>query len=624
MRYVASLAVLTLLGGLARPAAARQYVVDREHAAADDAGAGSAAAPLKTISRAAALVRAGDRVVVKAGVYREAVRLRHSGRPGAPIVFAADPPGGAVVTGADAVTAWTRVAGDAPVYKTPWPHRFAINWKDGKPIEHHPADSPVFGRAEQVIADGRHLVATGTPAKLAEAWRRHRPLWSKRGKAADLPAAPVIARPATWSGLFAVDTRDRKELYVCLADGSAPGGHKVEAATRGQVFGVNVWQQRAGVSHVHVRGFVFRYGATFPQRAGVSLHGADNELADCVVDGFAGSGVRVCGRMRRCVVRHCGQTGGGAQGRDFLNERCLWEGNCWKPISRGWDAGGFKICRAYGGVFRRCAFVRNGGPGLWLDIDVADVLISQCAFVENELSGLFVEISRNITVTRNLAVRNGVGSESAEPSHNWSVAGIQLAESRHCTVTFNTCVGNKDGIALREQGPRPLKTPDAGTIPYHNAGHVIAGNVCALNRGYPLALWYDNGFFGWHPAEKRKFKTPEAYEAFLKTGRRPVYDPTKQHLVIDRNVYFPPAGRRCVLYGTPWRPKHRAFADLATFTQMTGFEREGQVADPAFLDADKGNYRLAEGSPAARRGAGWCTAPENLTDWIARLVPAGR
>ncbi|MCX6984238.1 MAG: hypothetical protein NT118_05720, partial [Lentisphaerae bacterium] len=62
------------------------------------------------------------------------------------------------------------------------------------------------------------------------------------------------------------------------------------------------------------------------------------------------------------------------------------------------------------------------------------------------------------------------------------------------------CVGNKDGIAVREQGPRPLKTDDFGLWPYHNQGHVIVGNVCALNKGYQLALWYDNGFFGPHPA----------------------------------------------------------------------------------------------------------------------------
>jgi len=601
----------------------REYVVDGAHASADDRGDGTAGRPLKTIARAAALARAGDRVVVKAGVYRESVRLRHSGRAGAPIVFSAEPPGGVVVTGADVVSDFRPVDANGPIYRTPWDRVFAINHVNGRPVEHYPAESPVFGRAEQVVVDGHHLVATAGLAGLRRALAQHGEAFSARRKGEPFPAVPAIDRPATWTGLFAADTAG-KALYVCLADGSDPRSRRVEVSSRGQVFGVNPWQQAEGVRHVHVRGFVFRYGATFPQRAGVWLHGGLNELTDCVIDGFAGSGVSVHGRMARCVVRHCGHTGGGAQGAGFANEDCLWVGNCWKPISRGWDAGGFKICRASGGVFRRCAFVRNGGPGLWLDIDDTDVLIAESAFVDNELSGVFVEISRNITVTRNLFLRNGVGSAGGAPSHDWSVAGIQIAESRDCTVTFNTCVGNKDGIALREQGPRPLDTADAGRIAYRNVGHVIASNVCAGNLGWQLALWYDNGFFGWHPAEKARYKTPAAYEAFLRTRRRPVYDPADQRMLIDRNVYFPAAGQGLVLYGTPWRPKHRTFADVRSFAAATGFARAGQVADPGFVDAGAGNYRFAAGGAARRLRAGWSTAPASVSAWLKARAGAKR
>jgi hypothetical protein len=53
----------------------------------DDARPGTPGAPLRTIQKAADLARAGDTVIVRAGVYREHVFLRFSGDPGKPIVL---------------------------------------------------------------------------------------------------------------------------------------------------------------------------------------------------------------------------------------------------------------------------------------------------------------------------------------------------------------------------------------------------------------------------------------------------------------------------------------------------------------------------------------------------------
>jgi hypothetical protein len=53
----------------------------------DDSQPGTQTAPLRTIQKAAAVARAGDTVLVRAGVYHGHVVLRHSGEPGQPIVF---------------------------------------------------------------------------------------------------------------------------------------------------------------------------------------------------------------------------------------------------------------------------------------------------------------------------------------------------------------------------------------------------------------------------------------------------------------------------------------------------------------------------------------------------------
>ena len=53
----------------------------------DDAHAGTKTAPFRTIQKAASVVRAGDTVLVRAGVYKGHVYLRISGEPGKPVVF---------------------------------------------------------------------------------------------------------------------------------------------------------------------------------------------------------------------------------------------------------------------------------------------------------------------------------------------------------------------------------------------------------------------------------------------------------------------------------------------------------------------------------------------------------
>lgn len=588
-----------------------EYIVDGQNPQASDQNIGTTGQPLKTISRAAELACAGDSIIVKPGIYREAIILRKSGTPQLPIRFIADPPGSVIITGADIITNWKPLTDHPSVYYVNWENRFIINHKkDGTPIEHHPEDAPIWGRAEQVIVDGYHLTPVGTLNELI----RH---VEQNYKVSNISKIPSPKDPSTWYGMFAVDT-EKKELYIHLSDRSNPNEHQVESSSRGLIFGTNPWINRNGVENIQVFGFIFRYGASFPQRPAVWLYGRNNLIENCIIEDMSGGGAGVNGAMKHCIVRRCGHTGGGANGDNFLNEECLWEENCWKPIDRGWDAGGFKLAWSDGGVFRRCTFKRNGGPGLWFDIHVRNVLVTECVFQENELSGLFIEISRDITVLRNLMIRNGLNAEG----HSWSAGGIQIAESINCIVAYNTCVGNKDGITLREQGPRPLETKDFSTIPYHNMGHVILGNVCAFNKGYQIGFWYDNAFFGWHPSEKNKFITEEAYEAYLKTIPDEIYDPAKQNIIIDRNIYYAERGQKVILYGVTWRPKYQEFSDTSKFNEHTGFDRHSIFANPVFIDAESDNYRFRQNSPAWEMQSGWLMAPPDIDEWMGNFLPS--
>jgi len=79
----------------------------------NDAHAGTRAAPLRTIGRAADLAQPGDVVTVHAGVYRERVNPPRGGTSDAKrITYQAAPGEEVVITGAEPVKGWTRVTND--------------------------------------------------------------------------------------------------------------------------------------------------------------------------------------------------------------------------------------------------------------------------------------------------------------------------------------------------------------------------------------------------------------------------------------------------------------------------------------------------------------------------------
>jgi hypothetical protein len=601
---------------------AAQYVVDQKNAAAKDENPGNAEKPFLTINKAAAVARAGDTVFVKPGIYREFVGLYHSGTPEAPIRIQADPPGSVVVSGADIVANWEGAADSGSIYFTPWKNVFAINVVDGKLIESHPDDTPLWGRAEQAFADGKHLRPCLSLDELRKAWDEHSAAMKKE-KESGLLRTPLPNLGAPFAGMFFADTVKDKRLYLWLADGSDPRKHQIELSTRDLVMGSNPWAFKDGTQNVQVSGFIFQRAATFPQRPGVWLLGKNNLLENCIIEEMAGNGAGVNGTMRRCILRRNGHCGGGAYDDGFVNEECLWEENAWKPIDRGWDSAGLKLCAVDGGLIQKCVFRHNGGAGLWFDIHARNILVTDSVFWENECSGLMIEISRNIRVIHNLAVRNAVNMVGKVDGDAFS-GGIFLAESENCIVAWNTCVGNTSGIAFREQGPRLEKTTDYGDIQYHLMGDVVVSNVCADNASYPIALWSDNSFFGWHPSEKEKFKSEDAWQRWILTTPACAWDPAQCGLVIDRNLYFNAAKQPEFLYGVTWRPKHQVFSELPALTKVSGFEARSRIGDPKFEDAAKNNFRIKREGAAWEMQAGWLTAPPDLDAWTKDFLPKFR
>jgi len=84
------------------------YYVDQSHPSASDGNPGTPALPWLTIDHAVGSVTAGETIYVKAGIYREYIKMVVSGTSGDPITLAAFGSDRAVISGAGELTGWTQ------------------------------------------------------------------------------------------------------------------------------------------------------------------------------------------------------------------------------------------------------------------------------------------------------------------------------------------------------------------------------------------------------------------------------------------------------------------------------------------------------------------------------------
>ena len=526
---------------------AATYHVAQLHPRAGDENPGTAALPWMTISRAARTLQPGDTVIVRKGTYREWVRPQASGTKDAPITYQAAKGENVVITGTDIFTRWQRVEGEKPIYKfEPWKLNSVV----------HGAKAPI-GRQEQVIVDGKLL--------------KH-----------------VLTLDEIEPGCFVSDT-DKDALYICLRGGDGPANHTLEVSVRNRCFGFRF--RAPGRDHIHVRGFIMRYGRNMAQRGILHVYGKHWVIEDNVIEWSNGCGMKISGEghiVRNNVTRYHGQLGLGGG-----HVRCLFENNqlLYNNLKGfpGWECGGCKIVHAYEITMTGTVVVGNEGPGIWFDIDNRKSVISNSLCIDNSGPGIFVEISgtEGIRVLDNLCFRNGLRGGK------WGAAGIKLGESESCTVEGNILVGNKEGLAFRLQGPRYPKGRGGEKMKYYTHDHAVRNNVIAFNRDYQVAFWGDNAFFGPHPSAKVNEKNRS----------KPLLDPEKLSITMDSNLYFKLSGEAgarkqgLFLYGPMWRPKHELFQSLQDWQRAHSFDKNSVFAKPPFMNWQSGDFRLRETAP---------------------------
>ncbi|MCP4783688.1 MAG: DUF1565 domain-containing protein [Fuerstiella sp.] len=147
----------------------------------NDANPGSRENPFRTIQKAMDVIRTGETCTVRAGTYRESVRIRNSGTAGKPIRLIAADGERVVFDGTDLLTG-------------PW--------------EHHQRgiySTTVDGSLEQVFVDGMMQIEARWPnMRFTEIWDRTKWASSEHGSRKDLMICNALAHTGIdWTGALA-------------------------------------------------------------------------------------------------------------------------------------------------------------------------------------------------------------------------------------------------------------------------------------------------------------------------------------------------------------------------------------------------------------------------------------
>jgi len=370
------------------------FYVDNSSANASDSNVGDSLHPLKTISRAAHIVKAGDTVFVKNGVYRESIVVENSGSSfDRMITFKAGK--NVVIKGSDVVTGWKLVEG-------------AIWKKENWTVN-----------SQQVFVDGTILSQIGG-----------NPYYSPK-------RLPIVGKNMSdmFPGSFYFDPASGS-LYVWLVDGSNPNAHIVEASVRPWLFYIK--KKR----YIKLSGFIFQHSNTTALiKTGwpaVNISGDDcivenNSISWCDFTGLGGYGNNLV--IRNNTANYNGNSGMSFSGTNIVMDNNKTNYNNYRKFDMNWQGGGMKNTIFSKSIIRYHVAKNNLGHGIWCDIDCKDVVIESSKAQQNDGMGIFYEISNDALIKNNITTENKQN-------------GIYISASNNCKVLNNIAYANIRGIVI--------------------------------------------------------------------------------------------------------------------------------------------------------------------------------
>lgn len=467
-------------------------------AAAPRGGNGSEAKPFRTISEAAAIAVAGDRVIVGPGIYREWVDPKNGGRSDdCRIEYISSKPLEAVITGAEPVKCWEPYEGDVWTARIP----------NGLFGDYNPYTTLVSGdwfivfmtaHTGDVYLNGKSMYEVTELAKVK---------------------APEASK-ASWDPEFSVYTwyteqdGDETVLYANF-QGLDPNAENVEISVRPACF----YPKKEGVGYITLSGFKVCMAATqwapptAYQEGMIGPHWSKGWIIeDCEIYESKCSGISlgkyrqpendnkwlhkkykdgtqtewecICRAqyegwtkerigshiVRRCNIHDCGQTGiVGHLGGVFsvIEDNHIHHINNKQNLA-GAEIGGIKMHAAIDVIFRR-NHIHHCTRGLWLDWQAQGTRVTGNLFHHNTLPNL------SETAAPDPAIMMGMGEDIfVEVSHGPTLIDNNILLSHRAlklacqgaAVVHNLIGGGLAAVGIgTDNGAKTLSSPRY--TPYH-------------------------------------------------------------------------------------------------------------------------------------------------------------
>jgi alpha-L-arabinofuranosidase len=462
----------------------KTYVVNQRHANASDANPGTEELPLLTINKAAQLVRAGERVLLYAGVYREMIQPLQGGlSENKMIAYEAALGNEVVVKGSKVLeNIWEQHL----VYSDRVPDTTKnYNWSrktwSAKLEDSFFVDNYFPLQLKNIATDEYVMMPWANQVKKITPYNSTRALLFQNGKRMlQMVAYGDVAKTA---GSFWVDN-DGKTLHIHSFDDENPNNTILELAVQHHLF----LPQDVGLNYIQLQGIHFMHCANGFLRtstgAVTALGGHHWIIENNHIEEINSSGLEfgflafeqedkrplnvkwprkkpdAIGKMmvRNNTINDCGTAGI----RSYVVASSLIEDNhiynCgWQDAENYWEVAGIKMLDVYNSLVRR-NHIHNilGGNGIWLDWDNHGSRVTQNIIhdIKTIQGGIFVEASHH----PNLVDNNFI----------WNVNGNGVyANDTDSLLVYNNLIANFSGNAIfatvgtdRKQHGRKLTAED--------------------------------------------------------------------------------------------------------------------------------------------------------------------
>jgi nitrous oxidase accessory protein NosD len=399
----------------------------------DDGSVGTRTAPFRTLATAVAKARPGQTIVLRTGVYHEAVVVPY----GKPLTIQAHPREAVWLDGSSPVSGWTRSGSTwvARGWTTRVPRTIAGVLDNPRFVRQ---DAPMAARTDQVFVAGAQLRQVAT-------------------------ASEVVP------GTFQVD-----EAAQTIRIGTDPTGKEVRASDLRQALQI----QSAGST---VQGLgIRRYATSYEDRGALRFDNVRATARDLVIQDNAMVGIALGNndaRVSRLTVQRSGMLGlstGYSYG--LVVEDSVFTENNSERFKAAPVSGGVKIARARDVTVVNNDTSRNFGSGIWLDESCYDITIVGNTSNDNEYTGIQLELSAKAVI--------------ADNSTSGGQTGIQIIDTGDVQLFNNTMGSNsKMGLALLQderrqavasyEGQDPRQPSVDATVPWLTRDIVVSDNVFA-------------------------------------------------------------------------------------------------------------------------------------------------